>query len=120
MTTVFRPRDLFDGDLEGGLLGLPSAEVLGEEIPVRSSVEFTSEDDRILSGVWEAEPGLSRWEFTERGEVIHVLEGSMTVTPDGGEPETLVAGSAAVFPLGWQGTWEVHEQIRKFFVVYRP
>ena len=119
MTTVFRPRDLFDSSLDRGLLGPPSAEVLEREIPVRSSVEFTSEDARVLSGVWEAEPGLSRWEFLERGEVIHVLEGSMTVTPDGGEPTRLDAGCAAVFPLGWVGTWEIHDRIRKFFVVYK-
>ena len=31
----------------------------------------------------------------------------------------LTAGTAAVFPIGWVGTWEITEQIRKFFVVYR-
>jgi uncharacterized cupin superfamily protein len=49
------------------------AEVIGDEIPTRISIPFKSDDSRILSGVWEASPGLSRWEFLDRGEVIHVL-----------------------------------------------
>lgn len=119
MAITFPPADLFHGALDEALLGPPSAVVLEGEIPVRSAVPFTSEDGRVLSGVWEAEPGVSRWEFVDRGEVILVLAGRMVVTPDGGTPQVLTAGTAAAFPIGWTGTWEVTEQIRKFFVVYR-
>jgi uncharacterized cupin superfamily protein len=94
------------------------ADVIGNEILTRIAVPFTSEDSRILSGVWEAEPGLSRWEFLERGEAIHVLDGRMVVTEDGSEPVTVTAGTSAIFPIGWQGTWEIQERIRKFFVIY--
>ncbi len=120
MSITFRPSELFEGKLDESLLGLPYAEVLGDEIPVRMSVPFTSDDSRIVSGVWEAEPGLSRWEFLERGEVIHVLEGRMVVTEDDGEAVTVEAGNAAVFPIGWRGTWEIQERIRKFFVIFVP
>ncbi len=119
MAITFPPADLFQGALTEDLLGPPSAVVLGGAIPVRSTVPFTSEDGRVLSGVWEAEPGISRWEFLDRGEVILVLSGRMVVTPDEGESLVLTAGTAAAFPLGWVGTWEITEQIRKFFVVYR-
>ncbi|WP_436700679.1 cupin domain-containing protein [Nocardioides sp. BYT-33-1] len=119
MAIVFPPADLFHAAMDEGLLGPPSAVVLDGEIPVRSSVPFTSEDGRVLSGVWEADPGVSRWEFLDRGEVIFVLAGRMVVTPDEGEPLVLTTGMAAVFPIGWVGTWEITEQIRKFFVVYR-
>ncbi|MBM7517094.1 cupin domain-containing protein [Nocardioides nitrophenolicus] len=119
MTLTFPPADLFQGALDESLLGPPSAVVLEGEIAVRSAVPFTSDDARVLSGVWEAEPGCSRWEFLDRGEVILVLSGRMVVTQDGGEPVVLTAGTAAVFPIGWVGTWEITERIRKFFVVYR-
>ena len=118
MTLTFQPQELFERDLDKSLLGQPFADVLGDEIRVRMAVPFTSDDQRILSGVWEAEPGLSRWEFLERGEAIHVLEGRMVVTRDGGEPVTVEAGNAAIFPIGWQGTWEIQERIRKFFVIF--
>jgi uncharacterized cupin superfamily protein len=42
----------------------------------------------------------------------------MVVTEDGAEPITLEAGTAAIFPIGWQGTWEIQERIRKFFVIF--
>lgn len=118
MTITFRPTELFKGKLDESPLGPPLAEVLGEEIPTRIGIPFTSEDSRILSGVWEADRGLSRWEFLERGEAIHILEGRMVVTEDSGESTTLEAGMAAIFPIGWKGTWEIQERIRKFFVIF--
>ncbi|MCU1633930.1 MAG: transcriptional regulator [Micrococcaceae bacterium] len=118
MSITFRPEELFNGKLDESPLAPPLAEVLGEEIPTRIAIPFTSDDSRILSGVWEAEPGLSRWEFLERGEAIYVLEGRMVVTEDNGEAITVEAGTSAIFPIGWQGTWEIQERIRKFFVIF--
>ena len=88
------------------------------EIKTRSQVFFTSEEQKITSGTWECEPGRSRWEFTTRGEVIHVLSGRMRVERDGEEAVELSAGSSAVFPVGWCGIWTVHETLRKVFVIY--
>ncbi len=118
MSITFKPSELFEGELDEAPLGPPLAEVLADEVPTRIAVPFTSDDARILSGVWEAEPGLSRWEFLERGEAIYVLEGRMVVTEDGGEPITVEAGTSAIFPIGWQGTWAIQERIRKFFVIF--
>ena len=118
MSITFQPKDLFEGELDKSPLGPPLADVIGNDIPTRIAIPFTSDDSRILSGVWEAEPGLSRWEFLERGEAIHVLEGRMVVTEDGREPIIVKAGTSAIFPIGWQGTWEIQERIRKFFVIY--
>lgn len=118
MSTTFKPSELFAGELDEAPLAPPLAEVLGDEIATRIAIPFTSDDARILSGVWEADPGLSRWEFLDRGEAIYVLEGRMVVTEDGGEPITVEAGTSAIFPIGWQGTWEIQERIRKFFVIF--
>ncbi|MDP9101800.1 MAG: cupin domain-containing protein [Actinomycetota bacterium] len=120
MSITFRAAEIAAEDLETKPLGQPSAEPLSGEIITRSKVVFTSEDSRVLCGTWECEPGTSRWEFLERGEFIHVLSGSMTVTRDGEEPVQLAAGASAVFPIGWCGTWTVHETLRKVFTVYRP
>ena len=118
MAQVFNPAALFGGSLTESMLGPDMATVIGDPISVRSSVEYRNSDGTLLSGVWEASPGLSRWEFTDHGEVIHVLDGRMTVSPDDGAPITLAAGDAAIFPIGWTGMWEIHERIRKLFVVF--
>lgn len=118
MTSTFRPADIPSAELDEELLAEPDATPLSGDITVRSRVVFRTDDDKILSGTWETETGLSRWEFLNHGEIIHVLSGRMTVSEDGGEPVELTAGSTAYFPVGWTGTWEVHERLRKVFVVY--
>ena len=119
MTLIFQAAAFTADDLDEKPLGHPSAEPLTGEILTRSAVPFTSDDNRILSGVWECEPGTSRWEFLDRGEIIHVISGRMTVTRDGADAVELTPGTSAIFPIGWQGIWTVHDTLRKVFVVYR-
>src|SRR5664279_5650085 len=66
------------------------------------------------AGIWQCAPGPSRWTLAEN-EVIYVVSGRMTVTPDGGESSDIGAGDLAVFPLGWTGTWVIHETVRKAY-----
>lgn len=119
MTHTVSPLDVDRSALEEKPLAPPSAQPLSGEILVRGRVEFANDDRTIISGIWESDPGVSRWEFLTRGEIVHILAGKMTVTQDDGEPLELVAGSVAFFPLGWTGVWEVLEPVRKFYVVYR-
>lgn len=119
MTHTVSPLDVDRSALEEKPLAPPSAQPLSGEILVRGRVEYANDERTIISGIWESDPGTSRWEFLTRGEIVHILAGRMTVTQDDGEPVELVAGSVAYFPLGWTGVWEVLEPVRKFYVVYR-
>jgi uncharacterized cupin superfamily protein len=69
------------------------------------------------SGVWECTRGPSRWKL-DTNEFVHILAGRMTVTPDGGEPVEIGAGDTAVFPKGWEGTWDIHDTVRKLYVIF--
>lgn len=120
MTIHFNAIAMKDQELEDRVLGQPSAEPLTGEIICRNAIAFNSDDGKITSGTWECEPGASRWEFLDRGEFIHVISGRMSVQQDGEDEVELTAGASAVFPIGWQGIWTVHEKFRKAFVVYRP
>ena len=75
------------------------------------------EDGDASAGVWECTAGPSRW-LLETHEVIHLVSGRMTVTPDGGEPAEINAGDVAVFPRGWSGTWDIHEPVRKVYAIF--
>lgn len=120
MTDTNIPSSVPASELAEKPLAQPSAEPLDGEILVRSRVDFATEDRRVVSGIWESDPGRSRWEFLTRGEIIHVISGAMTVQRDGEDAVDLAAGSTAYFPIGWCGTWTVHEVLRKVFVVYKP
>jgi uncharacterized cupin superfamily protein len=120
VTTTFRAADMAAAALDARPLQLPSAQPLdGAQITTRSKAFYTSVDGQIICGMWECEPGSSRWEFLDRGEFIHVLSGRMTVQRDGEDPVELTAGSSVVFPIGWTGVWQVRETLRKVFTVYR-
>jgi uncharacterized protein len=75
------------------------------------------EDGDASSGVWVCSPGPSFWKL-ESNEFVHIIGGSMTVTPEAGESVTLKAGDTMVFPRGWEGTWEIHETLRKLYVIF--
>lgn len=120
MTTTFHASTLTEEELSAKPLAPPTATPLDGPIVTRGRVFYTSENPSITFGTWECEPGRSRWEFLDRGETIHVLSGRMSVQEDGGPALELAAGDSAVFPLGWRGVWQVHETLRKVYVIYRP
>lgn len=74
-------------------------------------------DGAQSAGIWECEPGPSHWTL-DTNEVIHVVAGRMTVTPDGGEAVEIAAGGMAVFPKGWSGTWDIQETLRKVYSIF--
>jgi len=91
-------------------------EATGQEMRTSGS-ELWSDGDQS-AGIWHCTPGPSRWSFDKVAEFIHVLDGSMTVTVDGGEPLKVGAGDLAVFPRGWSGTWDIHEPLTKAYVIF--
>lgn len=96
-------------DLEGWKVvsGTPS---------MKTWVLHTSEDGSMISGYWEATPGTYHATYTEY-EFVHVMEGRMTITPDGGEAVKLGTGDAFVVEAGFKGLWQIDETIRKHFAI---
>jgi uncharacterized cupin superfamily protein len=54
------------------------------------------------------------WTYDEQ-ETCLLLEGDVTVTPDGGEPVRFGAGDLVVFDAGLSCTWDVHAPVRKHY-----
>ncbi|HEX2316382.1 MAG TPA: cupin domain-containing protein [Thermomonospora sp.] len=69
------------------------------------------------AGVWECGPGTFTAVRDGYHEVCQVLSGRATVRGETGAPVELGPGSAIVLPDGWRGTWEVHETLRKTYVM---
>ncbi|MFJ2733358.1 cupin domain-containing protein [Streptomyces sp. NPDC087317] len=78
---------------------------------------WQSPDGVAEVGVWECDPG--RFTATREGydEVCQVLTGSATVRTEGGEDVELRPGATLAMPAGWRGTWQVHETLRKVYVL---
>ena len=54
------------------------------------------------------------WSYEEQ-ETCLLLEGDVSVTPDGGEPVRFGAGDLVAFDAGLSCTWEVHAPVRKHY-----
>jgi uncharacterized cupin superfamily protein len=93
----------------------PLEEATGPEMTTSGLTLWQDGDQEV--GVWECTPGPSRWTL-QTHEFVQILAGRMTVTPDGGESTEIGAGDTAVFPRGWTGTWQIHETIRKVYVIF--
>ncbi len=76
-------------------------------------------DGTTIAGYWECTPGSYRASYTA-AEFVHMIAGSVTITPDdgtpgGGTPVTLTAGDAFVVDAAFKGTWQITETVRKHF-----
>ncbi len=63
---------------------------------------------------WECEPSSFPWTY-DAEETCYILEGEVTVTPDGGEPVAIAAGDLVTFPAGMSCRWDVRAPIRKHY-----
>jgi uncharacterized cupin superfamily protein len=98
----------------------PLEEATSEEVPMQThglTMWTGPEDSGQSTGIWQCTAGPSYW-VQEENEFIYILSGSLTVTPDGGKPATFGAGDSAMFPRGWRGTWDLHETVRKVYVLF--
>ena len=71
------------------------------------------------TGVWESTPGSYLRQVAE-AELMHILSGRCTFTPEGGEPIAIEAGDTVFFPANTNGRWDMHETLRKVYVVFTP
>ena len=84
------------------------------------NVEHAPSRERLVTlGVdawptWTKEPSKFPWFYDEK-ETCYLLEGDVTVTPDGGEPVRFGAGDLVSFPSGMSCVWEIRVAVRKHF-----
>ena len=95
----------------------PVPKPLSTEICHTSAVNFQLEGAR--SGIWEATPGSYARHIAE-GEVMHILSGHSSFTPEHGDKIEIRAGDTVYFPPNTHGVWVIHETMRKVFVVIVP
>ena len=93
----------------------PLEEATGEPMQTMGTTLWADGDQEV--GVWECTAGPSHWAL-ETNEAVYILSGRMTVTPDGGQSQDIGPGDTAVFPRGWRGNWQIHETIRKLYVLF--
>ncbi len=65
--------------------------------------------------IWAKEASEFSW-YYEEPETCYLLEGEVTVTPDGGEGGVrFAAGDLVMFSAGLRCTWTIHTAVRKHY-----
>ena len=85
------------------------------EMPLQTDSGFF-EEGNLFAGTWECEPGTLELDL-EITEFCHLLKGHWILTSESGIVTEIKAGDSWVFPLGWRGTAEVVETVRKVYLV---
>jgi len=78
----------------------------------RNQVLFLASDKSAWTMLWDCTAGEFRWRY-HMDETIHFLEGSVTITPEGGTPKTYGPGDVIFLPAGTVAHWKVDCYIRK-------
>ena len=76
-----------------------------------------SAEQGVETGIWECKPGVFKRQVSKK-EFSHFIEGHCHFTPDGSESIELKAGDSAYFPANCDGTWIVHKEIKKTFIIF--
>ena len=92
---------------------IPPEDVISGNPESTMAILWRSDDDKLYNGVWHCTPGV--FMLSSPAETITLIEGNVTITPEGGEPITVAAGDVAFIPEGTRARWEVHETVRKGF-----
>ncbi len=78
---------------------------------------FATEDESILTGVWECAPCREEIDAYPVHEMMSVISGSLTLTDAEGRAETFTPGDMFFIPKGTPCTWEITETLRKFYMI---
>jgi len=64
--------------------------------------------------IWTCDATSFDWNYDNK-ETCLLLEGEVTVTPEGGQPVKFGAGDLVIFPEGMNCRWDVHKAVRKHY-----
>jgi uncharacterized cupin superfamily protein len=110
--------------------GLPSAaledwgkvaEPIGEPVAQLRGMSPTEKDSSGVNlepdfGIWECTPG--KWNRQIRkAEFAHFISGRATFHAKSGQVIEINAGDALYFPAESLGVWEIHETVRKTYIL---
>jgi hypothetical protein len=78
----------------------------------RNRVLFNSSDTSGWTMLWDCTAGEFRWQYRV-DEIIHFLEGSVTITDESGVTTTYGPGDVTRFRAGTAAIWRVESYVRK-------
>src|SRR5271154_2764098 len=85
---------------------IPAEDIISGSPESTMAILWQSDDNTHYNGVWHCTPGV--FMLTSPAETICLVEGSVTITPEGGESVVVAPGEVVFIPEGTRARWEVH------------
>jgi uncharacterized cupin superfamily protein len=115
--SVLRP----DPDAELEASAGPAPELLLSGAPQQHDKQYFADlTGQWTVGVWDSTPYHRKTIPFPRHELMHILEGEVTITEDGQPPQTFKAGDTFVVPMGTPCDWKTTGYIRKIYCIFQP
>lgn len=81
---------------------------------------YADPDNKFIAGLWDCSPMKRVATTIERSELMHILQGSGSITNADGVVFKFQAGDTFLVPVGMGYQWENHEYVKKVFCSYTP
>jgi len=99
----------------------PAPELLLSGAPAQQEKRsFADLTGQWTVGVWDSTPYHRKTIPFPRHELMHILEGEVTITEDGQPPRTFKAGDTFFVPLGTPCDWKTTGYVRKIYCIMQP
>lgn len=99
----------------------PAPEVLLSEVPVQHAREYFEDvSGQWTVGIWDSTPYHRKTINFPRHELMHILEGEVTITEEGFAPQTFKAGDSFLVPMGTRSDWKTTRYVRKIYCIMQP
>jgi uncharacterized cupin superfamily protein len=96
-----------------GAVAKPIGEVISKLRGMTATDPKAGEPD---VGIWECTPGKWHRQIT-KAEFTHFLSGRCTFIAENGQRIEIKGGDTLYFPANSMGVWEVHETVRKVYIL---
>lgn len=123
MTDKVITRLLPGGSPDGGMkpMGYIAADSVADGVAhERGHMFFTNAAGNVNVVVWECTPCIEEVRDYPFDQCCFVLEGSLTITDQSGHAETFELGDSYVIPRGFNGTWQMTEHYKNYFITVEP
>ena len=101
--------------------GTPPVDLLIGPIPqCHNHTDYLSPDDVFVCGTWGSTPYHRRTMWFRHYELMHLLEGSVTVEDEHGDARTFSKGDIFLMVEGANCSWLSREYVKKVYAIHRP
>jgi uncharacterized cupin superfamily protein len=82
--------------------------------------DYATPGDAFTVGVWSTTPYTRKVIPFPRFELMHILQGTVTMSDGQGRHEIISAGETIFVPMGASNGWQSHGELKKIFCIYQP